>query len=200
LEESIVSATATAPKRARRPRKLGDVAQERVEELEDDEVVEEKPKRKPRREKVDKPEKSKKPSAKVTRARALGDANSFRCQFGGVSIGDGTGRVGVQIQKDCINIGTAEKLFCGRRVHCRIVARPVDIDPDQQHFDDMDPSTTLEAVVDVKQFSSNPHRISLGLTLSLQEIDVSDLSKFAKKSGQITVLDTQSLDEIGADE
>jgi hypothetical protein len=168
------------------------VAQERVEELDDDaEVVEEKPKRKR------KAARDKGPSEKVLKAKALGDANTFPCQFGGVSIGDMTGRISLKIAKDRINVGTAEKLFCGRRVNCRLVARPVDEDPDQQHLPDMDTKTTMEAVVDVKRFASDPHNISIGVTCSLQEVDVTELSLFAKKFGSITVLDTQSLDELG---
>lgn len=201
IEESIVSsATADAPKRARRPRKLGDVAKERVDELDDDVEKEEKPKRRPRREQAEKVPKSKKPSDKVTKARALGDANTFPCQFGGVSIGDMTGRISLKIAKNRINVSTAEKLFCGRRVNCRLVARPVDEDPDQQHFDGMETKIAMEAVVDVKRFASDPHNISIGVTCSLQEVDVTELSRFAKKFGQITVIDSQSLDEIGADE
>lgn len=199
IEESNVSATAEAPKRARRPRKLGDVAKERVDEFEEA-VQEEKPKRRPRREQAEKVAKEKKPSAKVTKARATGEANSFRCNFGGVSIGDMTGRISLQILKDVINVTTAERLFCGRRVHCRLVARPADEDPDQTHLPGMDTKIALEAVVDVKRFASDPHKISIGVTCSLQEVDVTELSKFAKKSGQITVLDTQSLDELDPEE
>jgi hypothetical protein len=105
--------------------------------------------------------------------------------FGGVSIGDETCRLGVRIMREVCNINSADEVFCGHRLHGKIVLGHSDDSPGQTRmFDD---EYMLDGTFDVKRISVSPGEISTGLTFNKQEVDVEQLARFAKGSGRLIV-------------
>lgn len=108
-------------------------------------------------------------------------------QFGGVSIGEDTGRVAVKIDREQLNIDAADEMFCGRRLTGRIVVVPSGVDPDQQEMFDDNDRHELKSTFDVKRFGASRKEFCAGLTFALSEIDVGELGHFAKRSGRLIV-------------
>jgi hypothetical protein len=106
--------------------------------------------------------------------------------FEGVSIGDGTGRVGIKIDREHMSVVAADAALCGRRLTGRIVAVPKDVDPDQKHMFE-DQRHELSGAFEVKRFSVSPKVITAGLTFALPEIDISEMAHFAKRSGRLII-------------
>lgn len=110
--------------------------------------------------------------------------------FGDVSIGDGTARIGVPIDRSLLNIDAADELLCGRRLDGRLLVIPPG-DASNQTYIDPELSGELRheltSTFDVKRFSVSPKNIAAGLTFSLQEVEVSELSHFAKRGGRLVV-------------
>ena len=111
---------------------------------------------------------------------------SVAVDFETVSIGDGTARIGIKIDREHMNVVAADEAFCGRRLSGRIVAMPKDEDPDQQHMFDGE-KHELSGFFDVKRFGASPKAITAGLTFALAEIDVSELGHFAKRCGRLII-------------
>jgi hypothetical protein len=110
--------------------------------------------------------------------------------FGDVSIGDGTARIGVRIDRSLLNIDAADELLCGRRLNGRLLVTPPGDANSQTYIDPEvsgDLKHELESTFDVKRFSASPKNITAGLTFSLQEVEVSELSHFAKRGGRLVV-------------
>ena len=110
--------------------------------------------------------------------------------FGDVSIGDGTARIGVRIDRSLLNIDAADELLCGRRLSGRLLVLPPGDASNQTYIDPVvggDLKHELESTFDVKRFSASPKNITAGLTFSLQEVEVSELSHFAKRGGRLVV-------------
>lgn len=124
------------------------------------------------------------------RSRRGGAVLDVPVNFGDVSIGDGTARIGVRIDRSLLNIDAADKLLCGRRLNGRLLVTPPG-DANGQTY--IDPEVggelkhELESTFDVKRFSASPKNITAGLTFSLQEVEVSELSYFAKRGGRLVV-------------
>lgn len=120
--------------------------------------------------------------------------------FGGVSIGDGTARLGIKIDRAALTIDKADASLCGRRLAGRVVLGKGDsaqqeLINDRQHC--------VASVFDVKRIGVAPKNISAGLTFSLEDIDVRELSIFAKKSGRLivdTIAELPDEDEDGDDD
>lgn len=108
-------------------------------------------------------------------------------EFGGVSFGDETARLGLRIARPFMYIDAADELLCGRRLSCRVVTCPNGDDPNQKYLVD-GVGASVEAVADVKRFGVSPKAISANLTFSLGEIDVRELASFSKKTGRLIVL------------
>lgn len=156
---------------------------------------------KPAKEKVAKEKPAKdKPAKKGAKAAKDDSLKRFRVGFGGVSIGDNTCRLGVKLLRDVVKVSEADEYFCGRRINCRVKMHRSDEDPDQQHFDEMDSSETVEAVCDVKRYAVGPKDISIGLSFNLVEIHIEQLARFAKQSGTLEIMGVTSLDEIADDD
>lgn len=126
-------------------------------------------------------------TARIGRGSAVLDVP---VNFGDVSIGDGTARIGVRIDRSLLNIDAADELLCGRRLNGRLLVTPPG-DANSQTYIDPEVSGELkhelESTFDVKRFSASPKNITAGLTFSLQEVEVSELSHFAKRGGRLVV-------------
>lgn len=106
--------------------------------------------------------------------------------FQGVSIGDGTGRLGIKVSRNQLSLSKADRTLCGRRLAGRIAVFANGESPEQTV---MFEGARLEitATFDVKRFSVAPDWYSFGLTFPLLEIDCRELAGFAKKQGRILV-------------
>lgn len=103
-------------------------------------------------------------------------------EFNGVSIGQDTARVGVKIDRDEIDLETADKFFCNKRVEGEIlVGKAV---RQQKMFDD-DSQPLVKSVFDIKGFSVRTNHITFGITGSRDALDIETLADFAKQSGVI---------------
>jgi hypothetical protein len=112
-------------------------------------------------------------------------------EFGGVSIGDGTARIGIAIDRGVLNINAADESFCGKRLTGRVVLGHSDESPGQSRFFDDDHQ--VEGVFDVKRIGVNLKQISTGLTFSVASVDVSELAKLSKGSGRLIVESIEQL-------
>jgi hypothetical protein len=127
----------------------------------------------------------------ATKAKSKSKADSsfeldLPVSFLGVSIGDGTARVGVSVARPILSLSAADRSLCGRRLTGKIVLRPAGEDPNQTTlFDGVDHE--VSATFDVKRFGVSPKAFSFGLTFPLIEINVSELAVFAKKEGRLQV-------------
>lgn len=107
-------------------------------------------------------------------------------EFGGVSIGETSARIGVRIPREDLNIDAADDAFAGRRLNGMISLQTRE-ERRQKNLDGMEDNTprTMESVFDVKRFGVSLKDISIGLTFALSEIDVAELAHFAKRSGTL---------------
>lgn len=110
----------------------------------------------------------------------------IQVEFGGVSIGDATARLGVKIDRSVCSILTADEVFCGHRLSGRVVLGGGSDQPGQQHLVD-DLEEMVAGVFDVKRFGANAKQISTGLTFSLADVDITSLAKFSKGAGRLVI-------------
>jgi len=115
-------------------------------------------------------------------------------EYGQVSIGDKTTRIGVNVDRSELKVSDADKQLCEKRLTGRIITRPPG-NPEQGTLPGVDLETHLAGVFDVKGFSVTSDKISFGLTFALASIDVSVLAHFAKRSGRLIVEAVEALPE-----
>lgn len=114
-------------------------------------------------------------------------------EFGGVSIGDKTARLGVHIARDQMTLKQAADMLVGRRLTGKIVARPHDESTEQQRLDGFE-CEEIESTFDVKKLGINNEHYDTGLTFSRKDVDMGDLSTFAKKAGRLVIEDVAELE------
>jgi hypothetical protein len=119
-------------------------------------------------------------------------------EFGGVSIGEATARLGVKIDRSVCNVVTADEIFCGHRLTGRVVLGNGDNEGQGRLIEDLDES--VDGVFDVKRFSANQKAISTGLTFSLADIDIGQLARFSKGTGRLIVEQVAELPEDADDD
>ena len=132
-------------------------------------------------------------------AKKGSDVVDIPVQFGGVSIGDQTARLGVSIDRKVLNLNAADEAFCGHRLNGRLVLGGDGDQPGQATIVD-DLHETLEGVFDCKRIGVNAKAITTGLTFSLADIDVRELAKFSRGSGRLQVASIEVLPADAADE
>jgi hypothetical protein len=115
--------------------------------------------------------------------------------FGNVSIGDLTARLGVTIDRGSLTVSKADKDLCCRRLTGKIIARPNGVKGDQDPLPGVGDDFELKGIFDVKGFSTTGKKIGVGLTFSLDGIDVSNLAHFAKREGMLQVDGIEDLPE-----
>jgi len=125
------------------------------------------------------------------------DALELLVDFGGVSIGETTARLGVKIARPQLTITKADATFTGKRLS--VVVQLGNHDPDQKKLFDV--VTEVGGSVDVKRLGVNVDEYSTGLTFNLADVDVATLAKFSKGKGRLRVLAVEDLpDEAEGDE
>lgn len=127
------------------------------------------------------------------------DRRQLRVQFGGVSIGEATARVGIRLERELLNLDAADELFAGRRLTGAVMVVPDGESPDQQRLFDGDDKHEIESTFDVKGFRVAPKEIGCGLTFALAEIDVAQLGHFAKRSGVLLIDNVEALPDEDED-
>ena len=113
-------------------------------------------------------------------------------EFGGVSFGDETARVGVRVAREKLALEDADHLLCGKRIDCRIVVQPKDDDQAQQYSVD-GLKFEIDGSADVTQVSFSPKLIKFGLTFCLEAINRGELSEFAKRQGRLEINTTAAI-------
>jgi len=105
-------------------------------------------------------------------------------EFGGVSFGDQTARLGVVVSRDRLNLDAADESLCNHRLNGRVAIGGFDDAPGQGTFEF---DSVVEGMFDVKTFGVSSKAISFGLTFGLNDIDRGDLAEFAKTKGRLQV-------------
>lgn len=119
-------------------------------------------------------------------------------EFGDVSIGDGTCRLGFVADRKAITLQQADRNLCGRRLVGKIVARATGT-ADQEGLPGLeDQDTTITGVFDVKRIGVTPKTVSAGLTFALASVDAESLTHFAKRSGRLRVSSTEDIPKDAA--
>lgn len=122
-------------------------------------------------------------------------------EFGGVSIGKATLRLGLSIDRSKISLTQADKAFCGHRLSGKVLlGGSNDASGQGQLFDEDEYDGAVSGTFDVKKISVSEAQISTGLTFSLSDIDVSKIAKFSKGSGRLLVDDVQEIPHDAPDE
>lgn len=118
-------------------------------------------------------------------------------EFGGLSIGDVTARIGVRIDREHMNIVAADECFTGKRLS--VVVSLGSSDPEQR---ELFKGRTFEVTgsVDVKRLGVTSDQFSAGLTFNLESIDVATIAKFSKGKGRLKVFEVAALPDDHASE
>lgn len=114
-------------------------------------------------------------------------------QYGDVSIGETTCRVGVVVARKDLTLAKADASVCGRRLVGRIVAVPGNGNPDQPQL--VTDEVAVEAAFDVKRVGFNKKVLSFGLTFSIESVKVEDLAHFARRAGRLVVDSIENIPE-----
>lgn len=100
------------------------------------------------------------------------------CEFGSVSVGDGTCRIPVTVDGEVMDPNEAAELLRGRRLEVVLVRAPGSSSTKPlPGMEDAD--TQVKAICDVKSFKVAPKHYGFSVTLPLKEIDVSALTELA---------------------
>jgi hypothetical protein len=111
----------------------------------------------------------------------------FLVKFGDVSIGEETSRVGLTISREFCNVVAADEIFVGHRLTgCITLSKKQDATDEKQETL-LDTEYAVSGSFDVTRVGITRKNITTGITFSLNDIDVSDLSHFANKTGYLIV-------------
>lgn len=115
-------------------------------------------------------------------------------KFGGVSIQDVTCRVGaIKIDRERMSLERADDLFANRRLIGRIVLGHADDAAGQIELFDGD--IAVYGAFDVKGFRVTASEFGISLTFSRADIDVAQLSQFAKADGRLQISEVADIPE-----
>lgn len=120
--------------------------------------------------------------------------------WGGLSIGDMTARLGLKVERERLELDEANELFCGKR--CAVlIANKAAAENGQKQLKGMEKSDVveIEALVDIKSFNSTPKHFGTGLTFNLETVKPEMLAKFPKRRGVLCIQHKEDLPE-GHDE
>ena len=124
---------------------------------------------------------------------------SVACKFTGVSIGEDTARIGVQISRDGMTLDEADGYFVGRRLSGRIEVLGEDEDPKQKRLL-ADARPAIEGTFDVKRVGVDRKKFSTGLTFALADIAIEQLGHFAKRTGRMLIDNVDVLEDDKPDD
>lgn len=132
---------------------------------------------------------------KLERKPNMPDTTLIRVEFGNVSVGDSTARLGVKIPREAIPLQEADRIFCGKRLWGTVsLGEPGDADQSRLPTMEDNVPLSIEDAFDTKQLSVKPNEYSVGLTFNIKSIDIAELCQFAKKSGSVSIVSVKELD------
>ena len=112
-------------------------------------------------------------------------------EFGNVSIGDATARIGVRFPVGSVKQSDVTKKLCEKRIDALITTND-----DQQRIPGTeDEILELTGMADTRGVNVKVKTYSTGLTFSREDVDLNMLSNFAKKKGRLVVNDSESIPE-----
>lgn len=108
-------------------------------------------------------------------------------EFGGISLGKDTARIGVSIARSDLMLTNADELLVGHRLTCEITLDgSEDTTSGQQRLvDDLD--LRIDGIADCKGMRVTPDLIAAGLTMSLRDLVLEDFAKFSKGKGRLII-------------
>ena len=122
----------------------------------------------------------------------------FPVEFGGVSIGQKTARIGLTVSRDVLNINAADELFVERRVTGIVVLGGGEDSAGQTTFIDTD--ERIEGTFDIHRFGVKSETYTTGLTFNLKDIDIATLALFSKGKGRLILTDISEIPTDVVDE
>lgn len=132
----------------------------------------------------------------ISREATMEAAEGFDigCDFGGVSLGKETCRVGVKLERASITLADADASLCGKRLTGKLVVGGKQAAPGQAALPGMeDAGHEVAGVFDVKRFGVSASEISFGATFAMASVEPRDLAKLANSSGRLVV---EQVDDI----
>jgi hypothetical protein len=114
-------------------------------------------------------------------------------EYGNISIGEKTASVGVSFSRGQISLTKAAENFCERRLTGCIIAKPAGWNSDDQALPGMEEDVELHGVFDVASIRFTSKAFAVKLSFRLNEIDVSTIAEFAKRSGRLSVFEVADL-------
>lgn len=124
------------------------------------------------------------------------------CGYGNVTVGDDTVRVSVVCGRGNLNLSTADRTLCGKRLHVKLLARAAG-GSDQESLPGAESDLEIESHADAMSFLVSRKKISFGLTFAKEGLELATLTQFAKRDGRMSVLSVGTLpkdDEGGGDD
>lgn len=120
-------------------------------------------------------------------------------EFGGVSIGDKTARIGIKVSREGITLEAADEAFCDRRLTGKLVLGKGD-DAQGKIVDDLEHECA--GSFDIKGYRVSSTSITAALTFSKKEIKLDEVALFAKGTGMLVVDNVGEIpeEEKGTDE
>ena len=114
-------------------------------------------------------------------------------QFAGISIGPEVARLGTTISRDECELEEADRIFCGRRIEVDVVLGKRTDAKGQTKMWESD--RTISGVADVKGIGVGPDTYRIGLSFGKHDVDLAELSEFAKGAGKLVVYGVAEIPE-----
>jgi hypothetical protein len=124
--------------------------------------------------------------ATATKSKPKAVNQTFGCKFGNLNVGDEVCRIAVRIDRSKLKLADADKLLCSRRITCKLVFDNGGSGETPQ-LPGADDKLTVKGSFDTKSFGVNAKSIAAGLTANIKDIDLEELTKFAKREGRIEI-------------
>lgn len=107
---------------------------------------------------------------------------TFNVNFNNASIGDSAASIGIKVPRSEIDLDTADGYFVKRRLNLEL---KLGSDGDQARIPGA--GQVVAAVADVNSFGVQEEWVTCTLSFSRKELDVTEISNFAKRSGTMKV-------------
>lgn len=123
-----------------------------------------------------------------------GEGFDIGCEFGGVTYGKNTVRVGVKIERGDVPMSRWEERLCDKRIECRLVLGHKDEAAGQAGLVD-DDGVEVAGVVDIKTISLSGGVVSFGATFQKDDADEQDATRLACRPGRFIATKVGSIPE-----
>jgi len=119
-------------------------------------------------------------------------------EYGNVSFGDGTCRIGLKVDRSRLSPQDADERLCGRRLTGSISCSAGNANPEQGQI--FEGGAEVDGTFDVKSVGFTRKAITFGLTFSTEGFDVAALAGFAKRAGTLTITGSEDIPQGGEDD